>query len=438
MHWIKEFIKRLLPQGALNVYYRFLAWFGAALYRHPSKQLIVVGVTGTKGKSTTSNVLWQLLAAAGHPVGLTGTINYRIGEQEWLNENKMTMLGRFQTQKLLRDMVRAGCDIAIIETTSEGIKQFRHQWIHYDVCAFTNLTPEHIDAHGGFEQYKQAKLDLFRYMESLPQKEINGKTVERVTVVNSDSEHAQDFEAVGQWKKIRVGSEAEHDITLQNIQERIDSTVMNINDTSVRIPLLGSWNAQNVGMAIGIGSALGVSEEQMRIAAAELSPVAGRMEFIDEGQVYSVIVDYAHEPVSLGLLYDFCRKTINADARIITLISSTGGGRDVARRSKNGAVATQKADVVIVTDEDPYDDDPQEIINQVAEGAIAAGAQEGTTMWRVFDRAEAMQKACALAQPGDVVIIPCKGAEQRMVRAGGKLIPWDDREVARDAIRAGV
>lgn len=435
MHIVKQILKKCTPGFVLDWYYRVVAQLAAIIYGHPSKKMIIIGVTGTKGKSTTSNIIWKILTEAGHTVGLTGTINTRIGELNELNTNKMTMTGRFGLQRMLKKMVDAGCDVAIVETTSEGIKQYRHKAIYYDICAFTNLTPEHLESHGGFEQYKAAKMQLFHHLSVLPLKKIDDVEVPRVSIANIANEHGADFLAPGEHTKISVGREDGADIVLSDVVEKLNGTEFKVNGTPMRIPLLGEWNAENAVMAMSIANALGVSIEDMVESAAEIEAIPGRMEFIDEGQDFSVIVDYAYEPVSLRLLYEFCRKLIGPENKIITLISSTGGGRDVGRRKPNGQVAGELCDYAIVTDEDPYDDDPQEIIDMVAEGVAAAGKIEGENFWRILDRAEAIHKAIGLAEPGDVVLTTAKGAEQKMCIAGGKKIDWDDRAVARKAIQ---
>lgn len=430
---MKERIKKVIPVGWLSAYHKCLSIAAAVAYGFPSRQLIVVGVTGTKGKSTTSNMLWKLLTDEGHTVGLTGTVNYRIGGVNELSTNKMTMPGRFQLQKYLRRMVVAGCDIAIVETTSEGIKQWRHFCIAYDVGVFTNLTPEHLDAHGGFEGYKKAKLELFRHIARARKKVVRGLAVRKFVVVNADSEYAEEFAAVaGAVDVVRVGRAATNDVVIGNAEESINGTRFDVNGTAVMIPVLGAWNADNCALAMGVALGLSASLPALVDSARTLEPVPGRMEFIDAGQPFSVIVDYAYEPKSLELLFRFCRRLIKPGSRLITLVSSTGGGRDVWRRPENGRVAAELCDFVIVTDEDPYDDDPQEIIDQVAAGAVKAGKVEGANLWRVRDRRDAIKKALKLAQPGDVVLLTAKGAEQRMAVANGRKIPWDDRAIARE------
>lgn len=430
----KSRLRNVLPKSVLLQYHRAVAWLAAAWYRHPSRELIVVGVTGTKGKSTTSNVIWHVLTQAGFTVGLTGTVNYRIGEKNWISPYKMTMVGRFQLQKLLREMVNAGCQIAVVETTSEGIVQHRHRYIAYDVCVLTNLSPEHIESHGGFENYKQAKLELFRHLERLPRKMLHGKEVARASVINLDNEHAEDFLSVGSYQHITIGTNEKSDVRFDGVVESLQGIDFRINTLPAHMPLLGKWNAYNGAIAVGVARALGVVETVAINALSTAPYIPGRMEFINEGQSFTVIVDYAYEPVSLELLYQFGKKFVPQGKRLITLISSTGGGRDARRRPLNGHVAAQYCDEVIVTNEDPYNEDPEEIMRAVMDGVREGGKDIGNHAHYIVDRREAIAKAFELAKEGDIVFLTAKGAEQKMCVASGS-IPWDDREVARQVLQ---
>jgi len=436
MYRIKTWLVHHLPATWLDWYYKTVARLAAWRYHYPSRKLIVIGVTGTKGKTTTSNLLWHLLTQAGYKTGMATTANFRIADKQWLNATKMTMLGRTQLQQLLADMVKAGCQYAIVETSSEGIKQWRHLGIEYDTVVWTNLFPEHIDAHGSFENYKAAKLELFHHLSRLPIKQLNGQAIVKSAVLNGDNEYAPEFiqaAAVGTQVVWSRQNSALANMHITQLQDSLQGLKFNINGYNFFSPLLGEWNMDNITSAIGAALVLGVSYPAISNALATFTSVPGRMEKIVCGQPFTVIVDYAYEPVSLRLLYTFWRKQLGQH-RLITLMSSTGGGRDVSRRSANGAVAGELCDYVIVTDEDPYDDDPQTLIDQVAAGVTSAGKVEGTTMWRVLDRRAAMLQALQLAQPDDVVIFPCKGADQKICRAKGKKEPWDDRTVARQLL----
>lgn len=433
---IVERLRSIIPAKWIGYYHKTLARYGARKYHYPSERLIVIGVTGTKGKSTTCNAIWHLLTQAGYKVGMATTANFRIGERHWLNDTKMTMLGRTQLQKLMSDMVTAGCQYAIIETSSEGIKQFRHSAIHYDVVVFTNLYPEHLDAHGGFENYKQAKLELFRHVNRLPQKKINDKAIVKAVVVNGDSEYAQEFLTAGQ-----IGSQIvwsiktdNGNVHLSNVQDGAHGVQFQAGGYDFTSGIHGEWNAENIASALGVALTQGMSYPQIAHALQSFSGVPGRMELVQTTPFY-VVVDYAYEPTALTLLYKFWRKKIGPNQKLITLISSTGGGRDVWRRAENGKVAAELCDYVIATNEDPYDEDPAVIMNAVANGAAQAGKKDEENLWRILDRRQAIQQAIALAKPGDVVLLTAKGAEQKMCVAHGKKIDWDDRKVAREVLQ---
>jgi len=438
MNFIKTLLKRIMPQAWLSAYHKQLARYAAWRHHHPSEKLIVIGVTGTKGKSTASNLIWHILTQAGYTVGLATTANFRVGEKHWLNASKMTMLGRTQLQELLEQMVAAKCQYAIVETSSEGIKQWRHLGIHYDMVVWTNLFPEHLDAHGGFENYKAAKLSLFDHLVNSPTKIINGQAIAKAVVLNGDSDYYLEFAARAATPvKIVWSSTAQPQahVQISNVIEKPDGLDFQIAGYQFTSQLLGAWSIENIASALGVGLTQGLSYPELGQALATFAGAPGRMEPVIEGQPFTVIVDYAYEPVSLGLLYSFWRR-LKPNNKLITLISSTGGGRDLSRRFENGKVAGQLCDYVIVTDEDPYDDNPQLIIDQVAEGVAAAGKQLDLNYWKILDRREAITTAFRMAQPGDVVFLTCKGADQKICRAKGKKEPWDDRVVAKEVIQA--
>ncbi|MBI2415839.1 MAG: UDP-N-acetylmuramyl-tripeptide synthetase [Candidatus Kerfeldbacteria bacterium] len=439
---MKRLLKRFIPEALLLQYHRWLAQYGAWRYQYPARQLIVIGVTGTKGKSTTSNLIWHLLTAAGYTVGLATTVNYRIGTTAWLNDTKMTMRGRTQLQQLLRKMVQAGCQYAVIETSSEGIKQSRHIGIAYDVMVFTNLSPEHLDAHGGFENYKAIKLRWFDYVSRQPTKLLHGQPVHKVAVMNGDDPAAPYFYQAARvetkvvWSQHPEQCTVPVNLTVQSATETNQGVTCTIGQQQFSSPLLGIWNIENIVSAVAVAASQAVPYSVLAEALPTFFGVPGRMEIIDEGQPFTVVVDYAYEPKSLGLLYGFWRKQVGSQHKLITLISSTGGGRDVWRRPVNGQVAAELCDYVIVTNEDPYDENPITIMTAVLAGAKAAGKVDHTNVWLQPDRQAAIQQACQLAQPGDVVLLTAKGAEQKMCLANGKKIAWDDRAVARQVLQA--
>jgi len=474
---MKSLIRKITPAFLIIFYHFILAKTAAFFYGYPSRNMIVVGITGTGGKSSTVYLLAKLLEAAGLKVGVTSTIFFKIGGWEKLNDKKMTMLGRFATQKFLRRMARANCQIAIIETTSQGIEQFRHLNIDYDIIVLTNLYPEHIEAHAGFANYQAAKGKLFAALSKTYHKKF---APPKTIIVNGDDEHAQYFLNFWAEKKIVFGLNKKEyfgavgtvgaagavgavdaeaiavgveNIIAENPREEGTGISFKVTGEEFSLSLLGKFNIYNSLAAISAALSIGLPISKIKFASSAMKNIPGRQEFIEAGQNFKVLVDYAFEPKAMAGLYETIKKIPHQ--KIIHVLGSTGGGRDKARRPELGRLAGMNADFVFITDEDPYDEDPMEIINQVAKGveasaiagagaagagahtnvvAGAAGKKEGVNLFKILDRREAIDKAIALAKEGDLVLITGKGSEQAMCVAGEKKIPWDDRDVAREAI----
>ena len=443
MSMIKSIIRKFIPELVISLYHYILARFAAAVYKHPSKDMVVIGVTGTNGKSTTVQFIGKMLEHMGERVGWTSTAGFKIADKEWINDKKMTMLGRFQTHRMLCRMRDAGCQYAIIETSSQGLIQSRHVGVQYDAAVFTNLTPEHIEAHGGFEKYKKAKERLFVALGKHKEKIINDRSVESVFVVNLDDPHSESFLSHSADRKIGFGIDEHSEqkgLTLNSapaipstIEFSAACTTFTLANLTFHFAPAGRFNLMNVLAAIATTRAFGKEWEEIRDAVEALEPVPGRFERIDEGQPFTVIVDYAYEPAALSALYEAIE--LIPHNRIIHIVGSAGGGRDVARRAVLGTLAAEHDDIIIVANEDPYDEDPMQIINDVADAAVGAGKQDGVNLFRILDRQEAINKAVKIAQPDDVVLITGKGSEPVMAVKNGKKELWDDRDAARKAIR---
>lgn len=429
-------LKKYIPEPLLSAYHYTLARLAELIYRFPSNDLIVIGVTGTNGKSSTVNFIAQLLTTLGERVGYTSTAGFAIAGQEIENRLKMTMPGRLLLQRLLRRMLTERCRYAVIETSSQGLTQFRHLGINYDVALFTNLTPEHIEAHGGFENYKQAKAILFAHLTKRPHKKIDDREVSKINIVNADDEHAGYYASFAADRHVRYGfsgtPSADHLVAL--ILEHTDrGTVIAVNGEHCVLPFFAHFEVLNSLAAITAVTSLGFALKDVLRAAQELHQLPGRFQAINAGQPFRVIVDYAYEPYALAALYNSVAQL--GAKRIIGVHGSAGGGRDVARRPKIGAIAAEHEDVVIVTNEDPYDEDPRFIIEAVAEGARAAGKIDGQNLFLIDDRQAAIEFALKLAQAGDVVLLTGKGSEPVMAVADGKKVAWDDRLAARHALK---
>lgn len=440
---VKRLIRSLIPEPLIGFYHYVLARLAAFLYGHPSEKLMVIGVTGTNGKSTTVQFIGRLLESAGERVGWTTTASFKIADREWVNDKKMTMLGRFQTQKLLREMVQAGCRYVVIETSSQGIVQSRHIGINYDVVVFTNLTPEHIEAHGGFENYKEAKGRLFEGLHRLSRKVIDGQQIEKTIVVNLDDPYAEyflSFEAdryAGcSWKGAQPELQTRLSTTpvlAAEVAFEGTCTTFSWGGESIHLKPIGRFYLENALVAATVVSMLGVDQNVVRRGIEELEAVPGRLENIDEEQPFTIIVDYAYEPAAMNAVYEAL--TLIDHRRIIHIVGSAGGGRDVARRKMLGEMAALHDDIVIVANEDPYDEDPMSIVNDVADAVGSNGKMDGVDLYRILDRQEAIDFAVKIAEPSDLVLITGKGSEPVMAVGGGQKIPWDDREAARQAVR---
>jgi len=430
----KSFIKKIVPKQIFSGYYYALAVGSALYYGQPSKKMVVIGVTGTKGKTSTANFIWAGLSQK-YKVGMITSANIRIGDKEELNKYHMTMPGRATIQRLMKKMVSEGCQYCIVETTSEGIKQFRHKSIAYDTLVFTNLTPEHLPSHGGsFEKYKQAKGTIFRELSQRPKKVIAGKSIPTMVIANADSEHKDYFLSFPADKKMTYGIVNQSDFQVKGSIHTPLGPQFTLGSAQYHLSVLGTFNIYNALPAIIIAEKAGLSPKDIQAGLERLTLIPGRMEQIQGGQNFSVIVDYAHEKESMGALLATAKSMRQGSAKIIVLLGAEGGGRDKAKRPAMGTIVGKEADYVVVSNVDPYDDDPKEIVEDIAVVAERVGKVRGQNLFTILDRKEGIAKALSLAKSGDIVLITGKGAEQSMVTASGT-IPWDDREVVRGFLR---
>ena len=427
---LKKLVKKILGKKLLLTYHLSLAKLAALYYGHPADKLIVIGVTGTNGKTTVVNFVSQYLDSLNQKNGLASTVNFKVADQKWLNDKKMTMLGRFQTQRLLSDMVKAGCKYAVIETSSQGIEQFRHIGINYDLVIFTNLTPEHIEAHGSFENYRAYKEKLFKHLSNSKQKVLDNKKIPKIIVSNNDDLETERLKKYKVDKFVTYSIDNNSDYQAQDIKLE-EGVAFSLKNNKIATNFIGRFNVYNILAALTAIKELGFDLE--KLTKARLIGIPGRQEWIDEGQDFKVLVDYAPEPESLGQLYKTLT-TINK-SRLIHVIGSCGGGRDKARQPIMGKLAGQKADIVIVTNEDPYNDDINEIIDNVASGAVEVGKIEDKDLFKIESRTQAIARAIGLAQTNDIVLITGKGAEQFICGPNGQMIAHDDRQVARDVLK---
>jgi UDP-N-acetylmuramoyl-L-alanyl-D-glutamate--2,6-diaminopimelate ligase len=399
MEKIFHFGRKYIPSPIFNffqpVYHYLIAILGTLIYRFPSRNIRVIGVTGTKGKSTTTEIINAILEKAGYKTALSNTIRYKIGNESFPNMFKMSMPGRFFVPRLMRKAIEAKCDFVILEMTSQGVLQYRHKFIELDSLVFTNLSPEHIESHGSYEKYRDAKLELARLITKSHKRP-------RVIVVNGDDIESEKF----------LKEEAEI------------KRVFDIKNIIVNSPLPGEFNLYNVQAAVTLTEALGISNEIIKEAVENFKEVKGRVEEINVGQKFKVIVDYAHTADSMEKLY----KTFER-SRKICIFGATGGGRDKWKRKEMGKIADLYCDEIILTDDDSYDENPEEITKEIALGI------KNKIPKIMVDRREAIRAGIRRAQENDVVLITGKGTDPFLMGPNGKKIPWSDAEVTTEELK---
>jgi UDP-N-acetylmuramoyl-L-alanyl-D-glutamate--2,6-diaminopimelate ligase len=420
MDTIRNSIKKILPSRIftwLQPYYHWLLSFvGSIVYRHPSKDIVVIGITGTKGKSSTTEILTQILRGGGLKTASLSTIQFSIDGQTERNLYKMTMPGRFFVQKFLREAVDAGCTHAVVEMTSEGAKQHRHKFIEIDALIFTNLTPEHIESHGSFENYKQAKLSIAQAVEDSNKKN-------RFLVSNIDDEHGQDFLNFSVENKIPYSL---NDLELYSLHK--DSFSLVIDGTTIRVPLVGIFNVYNVLASIKTALAYGVTMESIQKSLGDLETIKGRVEKFSSdktaGKQITTVVDYAHTPDSLTKLYEaFPNETK------ICVLGNTGGGRDTWKRPEMAGIAEQYCERIIFTNEDPYDENPAKIIDDMLNGV-----ENKEKVEIIMDRESAIRKAAEICPDGGLVLVSGKGTDPYIMGPNGTKQPWSDAEVVQKVL----
>jgi UDP-N-acetylmuramoyl-L-alanyl-D-glutamate--2,6-diaminopimelate ligase len=426
-----------VPQIVVDDGRRALAATAAWWYGDPSLEMGVIGVTGTDGKTTTSFLATAVLESAGISTGLITTAAAKIGSLRTANREHVTTPEAPQLQQLLRAMAAAGNAAAIVETTSHGLALSRVAEIAYDIAIFTNLTHEHLELHGTFEAYRDAKLSLFRGLGVGPAKSL-GRQWPRAAVINADDPAAPLFvsAALGAGARVVTYGESEAaDIRATAVAEgprsmRIDVATPRWSGP-VDLLLAGRFNVYNALAAVALGEVLELDPAGVRAGLASVRGVPGRMERVDCGQPFGVIVDYAHSPASLEKVLDVLAPLTHAGGGLIAVFGSAGE-RDVRKRPMMGRIAAERCRLVVVTDEDPRGEDSRTILDEIAAGAQAAGRILGRDVLTIADRRAAIDAAFAAARPGDVVLLAGKGHEQTIIMADGA-VPWDERS---EAIRA--
>jgi UDP-N-acetylmuramoyl-L-alanyl-D-glutamate--2,6-diaminopimelate ligase len=409
-----------------------LASLSAAFYDYPARQLTVIGVTGTDGKTTTTNLIYHILLAAGLPAGMISTVNAVIGELVLDTGFHVTTPEAPEVQRYLYEMVSTGLTHVVLEATSHGLSQKRVEACEFDLGVVTNITHEHLDFHGSYAAYRAAKARLFT---SLAETRPKGHNPPRAAILNRDDLSYETLAELAKVRQISYGLQAGADVRANDIRHTAEGLQFLAVGEDFQIPvrsrLVGDFNVSNCLAAIAATvSGLGLDPGAAREGIAALSVLPGRMESIDLGQPFLAIVDFAHTPNALRRALQTARSLV--DGRVIAVFGSAGL-RDRAKRRLMAEVSAELADLTILTAEDPRSESLAMILADMAAGAESRGAVENQTFFRVMDRGEAISFAIASARPDDVVIACGKGHEQSMC-FGEIEYPWDDRIAMRAAL----
>lgn len=416
---LKPLIPKALFQHGVNVFHLIEAILANLRYGFPARSMKFVGVTGTNGKTTTANLIAAILTVAGHKVGLNSTAVLQVGKKRWDNDLSLTTANPFQLQRLLRDMKRAGCDWVVMEAASHALVQHRLWGIKFHVTVFTNLTRDHLDYHGTMEEYARAKGRLFAHDPD-------------VTALNRDDKWFDMFAQYRTEQKISYGTHPQADCRILEAKMGLRGTLLKVRLDGhllhVKLRLPGQFNAMNAIAAAATTYAMDVALEHIQTGLESVGSVPGRVELIDEGQGFTVIIDHAHTTDALDNLYRAIRMLLKG--RLISLVGADGD-RDPGKRGPIGKLAAQNSQIVIVTDQEPYTEDPARVRKAVMKGV--ASVKYGSKSYEIPDRREAIKKALGFAKHGDVVLIPGLGNQLTRGMAEGK-VAWDDRQVTRELL----
>lgn len=420
---LKDYFRENAPSFVLWTH-KARAIFAFYFYGMPSKRLRVIGVTGTNGKTTTCHLIAKILEESGQRVGMLSTTTFQIGAKTWVNKTNMTTMSPLQVQKLLKEMANAGCSYIVMETSSHAIAQNRNWGIRYVAVAMTNVTHEHLDYHKTFEDYVETKTQLFSRRP-------------KVAVANMDDPNYKHFLRFPAREQLTYSQSIKADITARKILPSADGTIFTLTtptfQTTIDLKLPALFNVSNALCAAAVCYGLNISAEVIKKGLEAVTNIPGRLEKVDNGQDFTVIIDYAVTPDSLEKLYSTLRPGVRG--KMIAVLGSCGD-RDKTKRPIMGAIAGRCNDYVVVTDEEPYSEDPQEIIEQVASG-VPRGKKDGMQLdkdyFKISNRRDGIKKALELAKKGDLVIITGMGAQEFRV-VGNEKKPWNERKVIEEEL----
>ena len=439
MRKILLFLRKIIPRPILNFYHYLWSLFFAVVTGFPSRRIIVIGITGTKGKTTVSYLTYYLLTKLGFKTALSSSEYFFIGEEKVENKSRLTMPGRGFLQRFLKQAINKGCEIAILEITSEGLMQNRHSFIDFDITVFLGLHPEHIEHHGSYEAYRNSKGKLFKALEkSKTKKVLRGLPIRKTIIVNADDFEADYFLSFRAEQKITYSLEAKiqdsFQITPQSYKITSKGLEFILENKKFSSPLLGKFSLYNILASFSIIKALGLSINNLDGFLKDFQGLPGRMEII-KAKGFQVVIDYAHTPHSIEEVYKTVLQLLKPK-RLLCLIGSAGGLRDKWKRPVIGEIAAKYCNYIVIANEDPFDEDPMSILKSIELGAkrYLAEFEIEKPIEIIPDRKEAIQRLINLTEKGDVVITIGKGNEPSIAFKDYSL-PWNEKEVVLEAIK---
>jgi UDP-N-acetylmuramoyl-L-alanyl-D-glutamate--2,6-diaminopimelate ligase len=423
-------IKLLMPP-LKRLYHFSWALLSILVYGRPSKQIKVIGVTGTDGKTTTSTLIQAGLKEAGLKVAMLNGLEFSLPSKEWKNKSDNSTPGRLVIRKFLRQAVKENCDVVILEVTSWGLEQYRVFGVAFDIAVITNFAHEHLDLHGSMQRYRQMKGKLFKALKSSKKP---GQP--KIAVINKDDESYSFFARFKTDQIFSYGVKNKADFTASAIEQRPELSFEVFHKGTkyhADLQMKGSFNVSNVLASIAACHGVGVDEQTALAGMAKVTQVPGRMEFIDLGQPFHVVVDFAHTAQAFEAIFDSARKMVGRTNKVIAVYGSAGG-RDPGRRQMIGELAGRMIDYSVLTTDDPRKEDPKKIADEIISALKERGKREDDDYEFVKDRGEAIKRGVELATEGDIVLTLSMGDYEVMYVGSGK-VKWSDRDAAKSALQ---
>lgn len=414
-----------LFQKIKNVYHLKKAILANLWFAFPSRKIVVIGVTGTNGKTTTVQMIAKVLEATGKKVAVYSTINFKIGEKEEVNKTKFTTGSAWELQKFIKKAVQEKCDYLVLETSSHALDQNRVWGVDYNMAVITNITREHLDYHFTMEDYRKTKLKLFEIASRCWK-----SRVKKIGVINADMKHCEEFILPQMGENYLYGIDIEKKIyknqpvwKAEKLKFENFKSQFEVDGVTFKLNLPGKFNIENALASICVGISQGISMNKIKKQLEQIKNIPGRMEFIENNRGLNVIVDYALTPDSMEKLGEMMKEVKRRNKSKLIWVFGSCGDRDRGKRPIMGGIVEKYADLIITTNEDPYTEDPIQIIEE-----IEKGIKNKKKLVRIENRKKALKEAFSRARKGDIVLVTGKGAEENMM-VGKEKIKWNDRRV---------